>query len=193
LTYTVFDTETTGLNPSQGDEIISISAIRILNGRLLRQEIFDQFVDPKRSLSSASVHIHGISRDMLEGQPTIEQVLPLFSRFTEGTVLVGHNAAFDMRLLQLKEVQTGIKFTNPVLDTLLLSAVIHPNQKDHSLEAIAQRLGVNIIGRHTSLGDAILTGEIFLKLIALLAEQDIVTLEDARSAAQKTFLARLSY
>ncbi len=193
LTYTVFDTETTGLNPSEGDEIISISAIRIVNGRLLRQEIFDQLVDPKRPLSHESILIHGISDEMLAGQPTVEQVLPLFSRFTEGTVLVAHNAAFDMRLLQLKEVQTGVKFTNPVLDTLLLSAVLHPNQKDHSLENIARRLGINIIGRHTSLGDAILTGEIFLKLIALLGEQGIVTLKDARQAAQKSFMARLSY
>jgi DNA polymerase-3 subunit epsilon len=108
-------------------------------------------------------------------------------------VLVGHNAAFDMRLLQLKEAQTGLKFINPVLDTLLLSAVVHPNQEAHSLEAIAQRLGINIIGRHTSLGDAILAGEIFLKLISLLAERGIVTLKDARQAAQQTYYARLSY
>lgn len=193
LTYTVFDTETTGLNPSGGDEIISVSAVRIVNGRLLRQEIFDQLVDPQRSLSRASMEVHGISAEMLTGQPVAEQVLPLLFRFSEGTVLVAHNAAFDMRMLQLKEAQTGLKFTNPVLDTLLLSAVIHPNQKDHSLEAIAERLGINITGRHTSLGDAILTGEIFLKQIALLADQGIITFGDARRAAEKTFHARLKY
>ncbi|HXV41560.1 MAG TPA: exonuclease domain-containing protein, partial [Anaerolineae bacterium] len=193
LTYTVFDTETTGLSPSEGDEIIAIGAVRIVNGRLLRQEIFDQLVDPRRPISRESINIHGISPDMLAGQPIIEQVLPLFRRFSEDTVLVAHNAAFDMRLLQLKESQTGVKFINPVLDTLLLSAVIHPNQEGHSLEAIAQRLGLNIIGRHTSLGDAILTGEIFLKLIPLLAERGIVTLQDARQAAQETYYARLSY
>lgn len=193
LTYTAFDTETTGLSPSEGDEIISIGAVRMVNGRLLRQEIFDQLVDPRRSISRESINIHGISPDMLAGQPTIEQVLPLFCRFSEDTVLVGHNAAFDMRLLQLKEAQTGVKFINPVLDTLLLSAVIHPHQDGHSLEAIAARLGLNILGRHTSLGDAILTGEIFLKLIPLLAERGIITLQDARHAAQETYYARLSY
>lgn len=192
LTYTVFDTETTGLNPAT-DEIISISAVRILNGRLLRQEIFDQLIDPKRPLPATSAEITGISAEMLKNQPTVEQVLPSFQKFTEGTVLIAHNAAFDMRLLQLKENQTGIKFTNPVLDTLLLSAITHANHKGHSLEAIAQRLGVNIIGRHTSLGDAILTGDIFLKLIPLLAEQGIITLADARSAAQETFMARVNY
>jgi DNA polymerase-3 subunit epsilon len=193
LTYTVFDTETTGLNPAGGDEIISTSAIRIVNGRLLRQEIFDQLIDPKRRLPENSVAIHGILPEMLEGQPHIDHVLPIFYRFAEGTILVAHNAAFDMRMLQVKEEQTGIKFTNPVLDTLLLSAVLHPHEKDHSLETIAQRLGINVIGRHTSLGDAIVTGEVFLKMIPLLAEQGISTLEQAREASQKTYYARITY
>jgi DNA polymerase-3 subunit epsilon len=98
-----------------------------------------------------------------------------------------------MRLLQLKEAKTGLKFTNPVLDTLLLAAIIHPNDKDYTLETIAQRLGINVMGRHTSLGDAILTGEIFLKQIPLLAEQGITTLGEARQAAEKTYYARLNY
>ena len=80
-----------------------------------------------------------------------------------------------------------------MLDTLLLSAVLHPNQTDHGLEAIAQRLGINVIGRHSSLGDAILTGEIFLRFIPLLAERHILTLKDAREAAQQTYYARLRY
>ena len=193
LVYTVFDTETTGLDPSAGDEIISISAVRIVNGRLLQQERFDQLVDPRRSLSRESIRIHGITAAMLAGQPTIEQVLPGFARFAEDTVLVGHNVAFDMRFLQMKERQTGQRFLQPVLDTLLLSAVVQPNLREHELEANARRLGIAIIGRHTSLGDAILTGEIFIKLIPLLAVQGIVTLEDALAASQRTYLSRVQY
>ena len=108
-------------------------------------------------------------------------------------MLVAHNAAFDMRFLQLKEERTGLRFDQPVIDTLLLSAVIHPNQETHKLEAIAARLGINVIGRHTALGDAFVTGEVFLKMIPLLNDMGIHTLRQALEAAEKTYLARVKY
>ena len=193
LAYTAFDTETTGLDPAAGDEIISIGAVRMLNGRLLTAEVFDRLVDPQRPLGAASAKVHGISPAMLAGQPTIVKVLPAFYQFCEDTVLVGHNAAFDMRFLQLKEAATGLRFTQPVLDTLLLSAVLHRDLGGHQLEAIAARFGVSVTGRHTALGDAIVTGEIFLRMIPLLAERGIVTLRQAREASQQTFHARIRY
>ena len=193
LSYTVFDTETTGLNPSQGDEIISIGALRIINGTLLYEENFDQLIDPRRSLPFESVQIHGIKPEMLHNQPTIDKVLPLFHKFSEDTILVAHNASFDMAMIEVKEDQTGVKFANPVLDTLLLSSIVHPFQEDHNLEAIAARLGVSIVGRHTALGDAIAAGEIFLKLIPLLAKQGIYTLKEARLASRKSFYARQKF
>ena len=193
LTYTVFDTETTGLNPSQGDEIIQMGATRIVNGKLLSQECFDQLVDPQRSIPAATIPIHGIEPHMVAGKPTIAQVLPSFHGFAQDTVLVAHNAAFDMRFLQLKEKSTGVVFDQPVLDTLLLSAVVHPNQESHRLEAIAERFNVTVMGRHTAMGDAMVTAEVFLKLIPLLAEKGIRTLGQAREAAQKTYYARLKY
>ena len=193
LAYTVFDTETTGLNPSQGDEIIQIGATRIVNGKLLRQESFEQLVNPHRSIPPASIPIHGITPDMVEGQPDILEVLPAFHAFAQDTVLVAHNAAFDMRFLQLKEKTTGLSFDQPVLDTLLLSALIHPSQDSHRLEAIAERFNVTVIGRHTAMGDAMVTAEVFLKLIPLLAEKGIHTLGQAREAAQRTYYARLKY
>jgi len=193
LSYTVFDTETTGLQPSAGDEIVSVGAVRIVNGRLLEHEVFEQLVDPKRAMSPEAGRITGIDAAMLANQPTIDQVLPAFGQFCEDTVLVAHNAAFDMRFLRLKEAATGVRFTQPVLDTLLLSAVIHPDLESHSLEAIAERMGVSSIGRHTALGDAIMTGEVFLRMIPLLAEQGIRTLGEAREASQATYFARIEY
>jgi len=193
LSYTVFDTETTGLEPSAGDEIISIGAVRIVNGRLLRNEVFDRLVNPGRPLNPASARVHRIDAQALGGQPAIGEVLPAFERFCEDTVLVAHNAAFDMRFLELKQAASGVRFEQPVLDTLLLSAVAHPGLEDHRLEAIAQRMGVELIGRHTALGDAILAGEIFLKLLPLLAERGIATLGQALEASRRTYYARLQY
>ncbi len=193
LSYTVFDTETTGLDPSAGDEIIQIGATRLVNGKLLKGECFEQLVDPRRSIAEASIPIHGITSQMVGGQPTIDEVLPAFHAFAQDTVLVAHNAAFDMRFLQLKENDHGVRFEQPVLDTLLLSALMHPNQESHRLEAIAERFGVKVSGRHTALGDAMVTAEIFLKLLPLLAEMGIHTLGQAREATQQTYYARIKY
>ena len=193
LTYVAFDTETTGLEPARGDEIIQLGAVRIVNGKIIPGEIIDQLIDPQRSIPEASMAIHGITPKMVANQPTIGQVLPHFHRFAEGAVLVAHNAAFDMRCLQLKEVQAGVKFDNPVLDTLLLSSIIHPHQQSHSLDELAARLNLTNIGRHTALGDAIVTAEVLLKMIPLLNARGIMTLNDALQASARSPYARMIY
>lgn len=191
LTYTVFDTETTGLNPEAGDEILSIGAVRIVNLRLLRGETFDQLIDPQRSIPPESTKIHGIEPEMVQGKPTIEEILPLFEKFVSDTIIVAHNAAFDMKMLQLKEPSTGVRFVNPVLDTMLLSAVVQPAQRAHSIEEVARRFGISIVGRHTALGDAIVTGEIFLKLLPLLRQSGIHTLKGGHQCIPKNLLRKV--
>lgn len=193
LSFTVFDTETTGLNPAEGDEIIQIGAARIVNGKLLRQESFEQLVNPGRLIPAATIPIHGITQDMVKGKPPITEVLPAFYSFAQDTVLVAHNAAFDMKFLQMQERHTGLVFRHPVLDTLLLSVVVHPNQESHRLEAIAERFNITVLGRHTALGDALVTAEVWLRLIPLLQAMGVNTLRQAREAAQKTYYARLKY
>ncbi len=193
IIFTVFDTETTGLDPEGGDEIVSIAAVRIVNNRIVYQDIFEELVDPKRDIPIESYKIHGINYEMVQGKPDIETILPLFKIYTYDTILLGHNIAFDMKMLKMKEDTTQTVFTNPVLDTLLLSAVLYPINERHDMESIAKRLGVNIIGRHTALGDAIATAEIFLKLIPLLNSNGIFTLKNALDASKKTYYSRLKY
>jgi len=193
LACTVFDTETTGLYPWDGDEIISIGAVRIINARLLQDDVFHRLIDPRRIIRTEAMKVHGIRPEMLKGCPTIDQVLPLFHRFVEDTVLVGHNVGFDLRFLQMKEETTGIRFNNAVLDTMMLSVVVHPNQETHSLEAIGSRLGVDLVERHSALGDALTTGRILLRLIRLLDEKGIKTLGQAIKASRDTYYARIRY
>lgn len=193
LNYTVIDTETTGLDPADGDEIIALGAVRVVKGRILQREIFDSFVKPRRAIAPASTAIHGISFTMLRGESPLEEVLPRFHRFVEDTILVGHNVAFDMRFLELSAARTGLTFTQPVLDTLLLSYVVNPHQEAQSLEEIAKRLGITVSGRHTALGDALITAQVFVALIPLLAERKIYTVSQARAACENTVYAHIKY
>ncbi|MCU7843861.1 MAG: PAS domain-containing protein [Candidatus Thiodiazotropha sp. (ex Monitilora ramsayi)] len=187
LTYVVFDTETTGMEPSSGDEIIQLAGVRIVNGRIMSGEYFDQLVNPGRNIPLTSTKIHHITEEMVKNKPPISEVLPRFSDYVGDAVLVAHNAAFDMKFLELKRESCGIGFDNPVLDTVLLSAYIHDHSNQHTLDVLAERFGVEIEPqyRHTALGDSIATAEVFLRMIDLMVARGIHTFADAIEVSEK--------
>jgi len=189
--YVAFDTETTGLRPSQGDELIAIGAVRIVNGRILTGETFNRLVNPGRPIPPASVRFHGITDAMVKDAPPAELVLPQFRAFVADAVLVAHNAAFDLKFLQRKQEASGIRFDGVTLDTLLISAFLFPEFDDHSLDAIAGRLGIAVSGRHTALGDAMATAAIFVRMLDLLEARGIVTIGDLLEASKMTLAIRM--
>jgi DNA polymerase-3 subunit epsilon len=170
LTYVVFDTETTGLLPGQGDEIVQIAAVRIVNGKRVEAEVFDSLVNPGRSIPAASTVVHGITEAMVADAPDIAEVGRAFHKFAEGAVLIAHNAPFDMEFLRRHELAIGARFDNPILDTVLLSAVIFGQHEEHSLDALTHRLSITIPeeARHTAIGDSVATADAFLKLLPML-------------------------
>jgi DNA polymerase-3 subunit epsilon len=187
LLYTAFDLETTGLDPKE-DAIIALGAVHLLGSRVLRHEVYEALVDPGRPIPKASTEVHGLTWEMLKGKPKLEEVFPAFRAFLEGSVLVAHNGAFDMAFLR----KVGID-QPPLVDTLLLAHLLFPDLKDHRLERLAERFGVPVLGRHTALGDALMTAEVYARMIPLLKERGFRTLGQALRACERLPLARLKY
>ncbi|MGY6635000.1 MAG: exonuclease domain-containing protein [Alkalilacustris sp.] len=186
LTYVVFDTETTGLAPSV-DEICQIAAVRVVNGRRIKGEIFDTLVDPGRPIPPGSTEVHGITDQMVKGAPSIAEAGRAFHRFAQGAVLVAHNAPFDLEFLRRHEAAIGARFDHPVLDTVLLSAVIYGQTEGHSLDALTARLGITIpeAARHTAIGDTVATADAFLKLLPMLQGRGFATFGQVLSEVRR--------
>ncbi len=184
LAYVVFDTETTGLDPAR-DELVQIAGVRLLGRRVLRGEVFDTLVDPGRPIPASSTRFHGITDAMVRGKPPPAVAVARFHAFCGSRVLVAHNAAFDMAFLRRHEAEAGVRFDQPVLDTLLLAVAADPAAEDPSLDGLAARFGIDLQGRHTALGDALATAEVLIALLDLLARAGIRTLGEALEACRR--------
>jgi len=179
LCFVVFDTETTGLSP-QTDDVVQIAAVRVVNGRIITGETFDTHVNPGRPIPAASTQVHGVTDEHVANAPDFAKVGRAFHDFARGSVLVAHNAPFDIAFLKRFEGEMNVVWRNRVLDTVLLSAVCFGTTEQHSLDALCERLSINIpvALRHTALGDAVATAEAFTKLIPVLESRSIDTLKD---------------
>lgn len=186
LTFVVFDTETTGLAPTQGDQVVSVGAVRVVNGRILTGETFNRLVNPGRPIPPESTKFHGITDEMVTNRPPLSVVLPQFKAYVADAVLVAHNAAFDMKFIRMREAESGIVFDNTVLDTMLLSSYVDGTPENQSLDAIAERYGITLADRHTALGDSLVTAALLLRLIDALEAKGIRTLDDALTTLNMT-------
>ena len=176
LCFVPFDTETTGLSVAQ-DAIIQLGAVRVLNGRIVEGEVLDSYVNPGRPIPPASTKVHRITDDDVAGAPGIVEVGRAFHHFAQESVLVAHNAPFDIGLLRKYAPMMDVDWTHPVLDTVLLSAVVFGTTEEHSLDALCDRLSVTIPQhlRHTALGDARATAEALVRLLPLVEGKGIST------------------
>jgi DNA polymerase-3 subunit epsilon len=177
LTFAVFDTETTGLLPHK-DEVVQLGAVRIVNGRIVPGEQINQLVDPGRPIPAASTKVHGVTDAMVAGKPDIGEVGRRFHTFARGSVIVAHNAPFDMAFLHRHKARMGVEWDQPILDTVLLSAILFGASQTHTLDALCARLSVVIPQnlRHTALGDAYATAEVLAHMLPMLEARGMKTL-----------------
>ncbi len=176
LCFSVFDTETTGLLPHK-DDVVQLGAVRVLNGRIIDGEEINQLVDPGRPIPPASTKVHKVTDAMVRGQPDIRAVSKRFHDFSRDAVIVAHNAPFDMAFLHRQAKATGVTWDHPILDTVLLSAVLFGASERHTLDALCERLNVTIpvALRHTALGDARATAEVLVKMLPMLEARGLTT------------------
>ena len=186
LRFVVFDTETTGLDPAR-DEICQIAGVCVLGTRAIETECFDTLVHPGRRIPVQSTMIHRIDDTMVADAPPVGAALSRFRAYATDCVLVAHNAPFDMAFLKRREAEIGQVFDQPVLDTVLLSAAVYGPAAEHTLDALAARLGVVIPDedRHSALGDARATAQVLIRLIPLLEGRGIETLGAALQEAAR--------
>lgn len=177
--FVVFDLETTGFYPNGGDEIISVSAVTVENGLIEKGAVFDQLVNPHKAISPTITELTGISNEMAAGSPSALWVLNEFLSFARGGILVAHQAEFDLGFINLKLKKfCQTRITHPVIDTLIMAKAILTQEKSCTLDSLIRYYKLSPAGRHTSLGDAIITAEILIRLLEQLSLLGVLTLQD---------------
>lgn len=173
-TFVVFDLETTGFGPVK-DRIIEIGAVKIADGKITDR--FSTFINPDIPIPFKIEQLTGINDSMVMDAPMIEEILPQFLDFCEGSVLVGHNAQFDVGFVNQKAKMLGLKTDFTVVDTVGMARALMPDLSKYKLNIVAKALGISLENHHRAVDDAKATADIFLKLSKQLKEQGIETLK----------------
>jgi len=193
----VFDTETTGLEPSQGHRVIEIGAVELFD-RKLTQNHFHFYLNPDREIDWEAMAVHGISNEFLADKPRFEEIVDSFLNYIKGAELIAHNAAFDVGFLnaelQRYDSSVGrIEDHATVLDSLMLARKMHPGMKN-SLDALCKRYEVDNSKRelHGALLDAELLADVYLlmtggqtSLSLKVKTQQQLKIEDEHGPVQK--------
>lgn len=171
--FTVFDTETTGLDPYSGDRIVELAGIRIKGGKKIAS--FQSLVNPHREISPAAFSVNRITPEMLKGAPPIKKVLPEFLDFSRGSCLCSYNAPFDMGFLREEAKLTGRDRLekNDVVDVLKMAKRILPGLERYALWFVADKLGIKAKQEHRAFSDVELTLKVFFKLREILKNKGV--------------------
>ena len=160
----IFDTETTGLKPEEGDRIVELAALRVKAQN--RVAVFDELVNPGREISPGAFAVNKITPEMLKDAPRIETVMPKFLAFIQDHCLCSYNAEFDMNFLnnEIKLIGLAAIKNIIVLDVLAMAIQFMPGLSRYALWFVAEKLGVKSVQQHRALADVEMSWEVFTKL-----------------------------
>jgi len=171
--YVVFDIETTGFSPDV-NHIIEIGAVKVENGKIVDR--FSSFINPQVPIPYRIEELTHINDNMVIDAPTIDVVLPQFLAFCEGSVMVAHNADFDVSFIKKKASNLGVFFEPTYVDTVAMARFLLPSLNRFKLDTVAKAVGVSLDNHHRAVDDAACTAEIFVKFIVMLEERGITDL-----------------
>ena len=174
-TYCVLDLETTGFSPRL-EKITEIGVMKYQDGKVIDK--FSCFVNPEKSIPPRVVEVTGITDDMVRNAETIDKVFPKLLEFIKDSVLVAHNAEFDVGFLRHFAKELGYEFDFTYLDTLSLAYELFPEYKTYKLGRIAKNLGIKVDVAHRALDDVDTTVKVFKVMLDMLKERGVNTLED---------------
>ncbi|MBU4252243.1 MAG: 3'-5' exonuclease [Candidatus Omnitrophica bacterium] len=176
--FTIFDTETTGLNPVSGDRIVELAALRVKGKERIAE--FDALVNPGRLISPGAFAVNKITPEMLKDAPGIETVILKFLDFIQGSCLCSYNAEFDLSFLnnELKLTGQPVITGSVVLDVLTMARRLLPGLPRYALWFVARELGVSTIQKHRAFADVEMTWEVFSKLKIIAQEKGTTNFTD---------------
>jgi len=176
--FVVLDTEATGFEADNGDEIISLGAVVVQGGQIYTEESLNLFVDPHRSIPEAITELTGIKDDMVQGCMSIYEATREYLKLLGNSVIAGHALGFDLGFLNYKLSLFGVgKIQNCIWDTKTVARILHPTLHEYSLDHMLQLYGIEPVDRHRALGDCLLTAKVMLNQISLLHERYVNTLK----------------
>ena len=178
--FVILDTETTGLEASKGDKIISLAALKIRNSLIQENEFLDELINPERDIPWESVKIHHITDEHVRGKPTLPELQSKINLFLKKSILIGHNIEFDKKFIYQDAANSDLsrrmkKITS--IDTIYLTAALYPDLENYDLSYLCEHFNIktNDQIRHSALGDCWITARLFLHLLNKAKEKNITT------------------
>ena len=173
--YVVFDIETTGLSKKH-NKIIEIGAVKVKDGEVV--DTFSEFINPGVPIPYQIEQLTSINDDMVKDAPMFDVIVPRFVEFCGDDIVVAHNASFDTGFVRMNAEELGLKFDNTVLDTMTLSHILLPELGKFTLDRVCKELKVVNAHHHRAIDDAEATAKVFFKLLDMLKERDVKTMDD---------------